>query len=90
MNNNKTFLLSALTITLMSSLHASAADRKLLNEDAPTMARFSQAGPIILNADPAQLVGLAASNTLQVKKNFTLANGDSTGDSASKSPQRFM
>lgn len=78
MKNNKTFLLSALSITLMSTLSVDAAERKLLNGDSATISAFSQANPALFNNDPAQLVGLSVGNTLQVRGNFILDNGDST------------
>jgi vibriolysin len=78
MKNNKTFLLSALSITLMSTLSVDAAERKLLNGDSATISAFSQANPALFNNDPAQIVGLSVGNTLQVRGNFILDNGDST------------
>jgi len=78
MKYNKTFLLSALSITLMSTFSVNAADRTLLNGDNATISAFSQTNPSLLNNNPAQLVGLSAGNTLQVRGNFTLDNGDRT------------
>jgi vibriolysin len=78
MKNNKTFILSALSITLMSTFSVDAAERKLLNDDNATISALSQSTSSLLNNAPAQLLGLSDSNTLQVKGNFILDNGDST------------
>lgn len=78
MINNKAFLLSALSITLMSTFSADAAERNLLNGNNATISAFSQTNPSFLNNNPAQLVGLSAGNTLQIRRSFTLNNGDRT------------
>lgn len=78
MKNNKTFLLSALSITLMSTFTVDAAERKLLNDDSATISALSQNIQSLSTSNPAQLVGLSADNSLEVKENFTLDNGDST------------
>ena len=78
MKNNKTFLLSALSITLLSTFTINAAERTLLNNDSATISALSQSSPSLLSNNPAQLVGLSSGNTLQAKESFTLDNGDST------------
>jgi vibriolysin len=78
MKKNKTLLLSTLSIALISSLSVDAAQRKHLNGDSATTSAFTQSNSAFLNSTPAQLLGLSSGNTLQVKGNFTLANGDST------------
>jgi vibriolysin len=78
MKNNRIFILSTLSISLMSTLHVTAAERKLLNSDNETISAFSQTSTALLNSTPAQLIGLSLNNTLQIKKQFTLDNGDRT------------
>jgi len=78
MINNKTLLLSTLSITLMSIFSADAAERKLLNDNNATISAFSVTNPSFVNNNPAQLIGLSAGNTLQERVSFTLDNGDKT------------
>lgn len=78
MKINKTFILSALSITLLSTFTVDAAERTLLNNDSATISALSQSSPSLLSNNLAQLLGLSSRNTLQVKKSFTLDNSDST------------
>ncbi len=78
MNKNKAFLLSTLTVTLITFINANAAERKLLNENLVFIDKLSHNGPIILNEDPAQVFGLSVSNRLKEVKTYTLSNGDTT------------
>jgi len=78
MINNKTLLLSTLSITLMGIFSAEAAERKLLNDNNATISAFSVTNPSFVNNNPAQLIGLSAGNTLQERVSFTLDNGDRT------------
>jgi vibriolysin len=78
MKNNKIFLLSTLSIALMSTFNVDAAERKLLNNENEAISALSQSIPNLVINNPAQLVGLSLDNTLQVKGNFILNNGDST------------
>jgi len=74
MKNNKRFLLSALSIALVSTFNVNAAERALLNDDII----LSQSSGTLLNDTPAKLVGLSENNILEIRKEFILANGDTT------------
>ena len=74
---NKKFILSAVAVSLLSSVNAIAAERVNLRDNIQQLASAALADPGILMSAPAQLLGLSWNDGLSVIKTYRNSKGDS-------------